>query len=200
MNDKFFDLKREKQDRIINAALKIFAKNGYQHASTDDIVKEAGISKGLLFHYFISKLGLYTFLFDYSTKYMTLEMSRMIDREEKAFFVFRKQMEAAKIQVLRSYPYMQEFIYTSIEEDSIEIVLETVEQKNNYLAYLSEISKHVSMDDFSSGVEALKVEKMVEYVVRGLTEDGTAVTAFKPDLLYKEICEYLDMIQVMCKK
>ena len=51
---------------MINAALKVFAKNGYKHASTDDIVKEAGISKGLLFHYFVSKMGLYSFLLDYS--------------------------------------------------------------------------------------------------------------------------------------
>ena len=66
MNEKFFDLKKEKQDRMINAALKVFALKGYEHASTDDIVKEAGISKGLLFHYFISKLGLYSFIYDYS--------------------------------------------------------------------------------------------------------------------------------------
>ena len=46
MNEKFFDLKREKQDRMINAGLKVFAKYGYRHATTDDIVKEAGISKG----------------------------------------------------------------------------------------------------------------------------------------------------------
>ena len=59
MNDKFFDLKREKQDRMINASLKVFAENGYRHASTDVIVKDAGISKGLLFHYFTSKMGLY---------------------------------------------------------------------------------------------------------------------------------------------
>jgi len=44
MNEKFFDLKKEKQDRMINAALKVFAMNGYEHASTDEIVKEAGIS------------------------------------------------------------------------------------------------------------------------------------------------------------
>ena len=31
MNEKFFDLKREKQDRMINAGLKVFAKNGYRH-------------------------------------------------------------------------------------------------------------------------------------------------------------------------
>ena len=36
MNDKFFDVKKEKQDRIINASLKMFALNGYRHASTDD--------------------------------------------------------------------------------------------------------------------------------------------------------------------
>ena len=56
MNEKFFDLKKEKQDRMINAALKAFALSGYRHASTDDIVREAAISKGLLFHYFESKL------------------------------------------------------------------------------------------------------------------------------------------------
>ena len=46
MNEKFFDLKKEKQDRMINAAQKVFALNGYRHASTDDIVREAAISKG----------------------------------------------------------------------------------------------------------------------------------------------------------
>lgn len=44
---------------MINAALKVFALNGYRHASTDDIVREAAISKGLLFHYFENKLGVY---------------------------------------------------------------------------------------------------------------------------------------------
>ena len=44
MNEKFFDLKKEKQDRMINAALKVFGMRGYQFASTDDIVREAGCS------------------------------------------------------------------------------------------------------------------------------------------------------------
>lgn len=52
---KFLNLNPEKQDRILNAALKEFAQKGYQNASTNEIVKEAGISKGLLFHYFNNK-------------------------------------------------------------------------------------------------------------------------------------------------
>ena len=59
MNHKFFDVSKEKQDRIINAALLVFAQNGYRHAGTDEVVRRACISKGLLFHYFESKLGLY---------------------------------------------------------------------------------------------------------------------------------------------
>ena len=63
MNEKFFDLKREKQDRIMGAAIKFFALYGYENVSTDDMVREAHISKGLLFHYFISKKGLYGFIY-----------------------------------------------------------------------------------------------------------------------------------------
>ena len=66
MNNRFFELPKEKQDRFINAALQIFAKNGYKKASTDEIVKAASISKGLLFHYFGSKQGLYEFVYMYS--------------------------------------------------------------------------------------------------------------------------------------
>lgn len=103
MNEKFFDLKKEKQDRMINASLKIFALNGYKHASTDDIVTEAGISKGLLFHYFGSKLGLYTFLYDYSVRFMKLELTRgVVETNNKAdYFELRKQIEFAKMQVLK---------------------------------------------------------------------------------------------------
>ena len=87
MNEKFFDLKKEKQDRMINASLKIFAMKGYEHASTDDIVREAGISKGLLFHYFINKIGLYSFIYDYSVKYLMLELSipQVAKRSELSF-------------------------------------------------------------------------------------------------------------------
>ena len=42
MNEKFFDLAREKQDRMINGAIEVFAKNGYKHASTDDHAKKQG--------------------------------------------------------------------------------------------------------------------------------------------------------------
>ncbi len=48
-----------KKDKIIEASLAEFAEYGYDKASTDRISTKAGVSKGLIFHYFGSKDNLY---------------------------------------------------------------------------------------------------------------------------------------------
>ena len=52
----FTELDSEKQERILDAALKEFAEYGYENGSTNRIVKNCGISKGSLFTYFENKL------------------------------------------------------------------------------------------------------------------------------------------------
>ncbi|HCX62694.1 MAG TPA: hypothetical protein DHU59_09685 [Clostridiales bacterium] len=48
-----------KRDKILEASLDEFAEYGYDKASTDRISEKAGVSKGLIFHYFGSKDNLY---------------------------------------------------------------------------------------------------------------------------------------------
>jgi TetR/AcrR family transcriptional regulator len=110
MNQKFFDIKKERQDAIINASLRTFSEDGYKRASTDVIVRRAGISKGLLFHYFISKKGLYSFIYDYSVRFMSLELTQSVKKEEKDFFELIRQIEYAKTRVMKNYPYMEKFL------------------------------------------------------------------------------------------
>src|SRR5690625_7965303 len=62
----FNNLEPSKQKRIIDAALKEFAENGYERASTNKIVKHAEIGKGMLFYYFENKQGLYHYLIEYT--------------------------------------------------------------------------------------------------------------------------------------
>ena len=47
------------RDKILRAAIEEFAGNGFINASTNRIVKRAGVSKGLMFHYFGNKYRLY---------------------------------------------------------------------------------------------------------------------------------------------
>ena len=200
MNEKFFDLNREKQDRMINAALRVFAQNGYRHASTDVIVKEAGISKGLLFHYFSNKIGLFSFLFDYSVRYMLFEFDRLISAKETDYFVICKEMEKAKLNVLRSYPYMHEFIEKSLEENQLDII-ETIEFSKN--TYIETISKYYAQGDRSfmrGDISATKLDNLIRYTVDGLTKDQIRTGSFQPEMLYEQICTYLDTLQTLCTK
>jgi AcrR family transcriptional regulator len=56
---------KDKKERIITAGIKEFAENGYALASTNRICQNAGISKGLLFHYFETKKQFYSYLGNY---------------------------------------------------------------------------------------------------------------------------------------
>lgn len=47
MNEKFYELPPEKQQRIINAGLEVFGAHDYPQASTDDMTAKAEISKGV---------------------------------------------------------------------------------------------------------------------------------------------------------
>ncbi len=48
----------EKQEKILQAALQLFAKEGYHATSTSKLAKAAGVSEGLIFRHFGNKEGL----------------------------------------------------------------------------------------------------------------------------------------------
>ncbi len=195
MNEKFFDLNREKQDRMINAALRVFAQNGYRHASTDVIVKEAGISKGLLFHYFSSKMGLFSFLFDYSVRYMLFEFDRLISPSETDYFVICRDIEKAKLNVLRSYPYMHEFIEKSLQENQLDINEAIEVSKNTYLDTLGKYYAQGSRESICHAISPNRLDSLIRYTVDGLTKDQLRTGSFQPEMLYEQICNYLDTIK-----
>ncbi len=198
MNGKFFDLKKEKQDRMINAALKVFALNGYRHASTDDIVREAAISKGLLFHYFESKLGLYTFIYDYSVRYMSLELSTIVDAQETDLFELMKQTENARLRAMRGYPYMQQFLNRAQSENVSEALLAIEEKRNILNEVYEEIWKRVDSGKLPPEVDCDKLRNMLELTIKGLMTERFVDASFQPDMLYQEIVGYLDMVKRLC--
>ena len=198
MNEKFFDLKRDKQDRIINAGLKVFAKHGYRHATTDDIVKEAGISKGLLFHYFTNKVGVYIFLMDYSVRFLLLELSRTVKKDTDDFFELYKQIENGKLQVLKNYPYMQAFLDKAFEEVCIEALEECEEQKAAYESKMEEYYLQVSACEFKNGITFKQMREMFKYIIKGITAENMALDTMQPETMNHQVCGYIDMMRGVC--
>lgn len=54
----------ESRDRILAAAIKIFAEKGYNGARIDQIAGEAGVNKALIYYYFKSKEAILAELFE----------------------------------------------------------------------------------------------------------------------------------------
>lgn len=195
MNDKFFDLKKEKQDRMINAALKIFSMRGYQYASTDDIVREAGISKGLLFHYFGSKLGLYSFIYDYSVRFMTMELKAAVDAGETNFFTLWKQIETGQLQVLKNYPCMQLFLEKCNTEDTGEALLATAEKKKELNSLYASFAAQADLSSLPADTDSAKLRNILRYTLKNLMEEHFQDGTLQVELFYEEAVSHIDFLE-----
>ncbi|MCX7922066.1 MAG: TetR/AcrR family transcriptional regulator [Clostridia bacterium] len=154
MFSKFLKLKPEKQEQIINAALKVFSRESYKQASTDEIVNAAGISKGALFHYFRSKKDLYLFLYDYVTKVLTDEYFGSIDLSERDILLRLQQMCLLKLSLLKKHPDMMNFAAKAFVEEDDEI-------KGNIMEKNKEITAK-GYSNFQDNIDTSKLREDVD--------------------------------------
>lgn len=199
MNDKFFDLKKEKQDRMINGALKIFALNGYQKASTDDIVREAGISKGLLFHYFGSKAGVYVFAYEYSARYMSMELQRAVSLRERDLFRLLSQVEDAKSVLLRNYPYMQKFLLTHEQLQEEALQKEIAEYTPLVPNAMNEVLDRADYDRLLPDVDKQLLLRLIRYTTRGMME-AALVHQTDAETVHREAKAFCEMMRLKFTK
>ncbi len=200
MNERFFELKKEKQDRMINAALKVFSQYGYRHASTDEIIRGAEISKGLLFHYFESKIGLYAFLYDYATKFVTLELTTHVEPSEDGFFELYKQILSSKTDSMYRYPYIFMFLDKADEETDEEALREIEERRDKYHRLMDALRERADITVFGTGVDYEKVWNLMDFTTQGLMLKAIRSDNFRADFLLEEASEYVDMISNMTLK
>ena len=122
MNEKFYALSEEKQNAIINAGFKVFAKNSYKKSPVNEIAIEAGISKSLLFFYFRNKKELYIFLFKKSEELTkrTLMESGVMDGTDIFDIMYRGLL--SKASMMKKYPDMGNFSIKAYYEKDPEVV------------------------------------------------------------------------------
>lgn len=109
MEDKLCKLDESLKIKIINTGLKHFSIHGYDKASYNEILKEAGISKGRFYQYIKSKQA----LFDYINKYIiNVILSDLIENDilQETDILIRLEMAAKeKLLVYSRYPYFFDF-------------------------------------------------------------------------------------------
>lgn len=169
---KFNNLKPEKQKQIINAAIKEFIRNGFEKASTNEIVKRANISKGSLFNYFNSKKDLYLYLIEYSSKAI-VNLNEEIDLSETDLFKRIERVALQKFYVQQKYPQAFEFLASTKQEESVE-VKDIIKQRLNpiYNQAINKLYKDIDYSKFREGVDIEKAIEILNWTMFGVGEKG----------------------------
>ncbi len=114
----FDNLDTEKQEIIIQTALKEFATHPYKTASFNRIARQAGIAKGSMYRYFENKKELYFFLIEYSTKRKIETINHLAISPTKNFFEMFEDMYEAGILFHQKEPLINLFLLRTAEENS----------------------------------------------------------------------------------
>jgi TetR/AcrR family transcriptional regulator len=197
---KFLSLDTEKQDRIINAAIKEFAQKGYDSASTNEIVKEAGISKGLLFHYFKNKKLLFFFLFDYCYNLVADEFFKKVDLTERDFFKRIRQSVLIKMDLQQQYPDILTFIQEAFMQDSPEIKDEFDKKKMELNAInIGTIYDGIDLSKFRDDVDVQKILKVISWTFEKMSDEALLKAKMVPghkidyEKVFLEAEEYFEL-------
>ncbi len=193
MNDKFFNLPLEKQQRIINAAYKVFSQSSYKKAPMSEIADEGGISKALLFHYFTNKKELYLYLWN-----SAVEMTRKINTDYAVlgtddFFEMLKRSLLARCSLMRSYPYIYKFSLNAYYEQHPDI--EQVINEN--YTVVSQLSKNKVFDTIDTSAFRGDVDLNMMYSEIFYAVDGYMMNKYRsgnivPDEIEQEIAALIN--------
>lgn len=195
----------EKRDRIINSALDEFGRNSYDKASTNNIVKNAGISKGLLFHYFKSKQELYDYLEKFVFQKMIDVILEEIDWNETDIFNRIKQITIIKMGVIAKYPGIEAFGKTIYERKSINEIKVMIEKMVPDL-YHQVYTKNIDMNRFRDDIDFDKIIQIIQWAIEKYSEEQMELmkkNGMKLDFLkiVSGIDLYMDVLRkVFCKE
>jgi TetR/AcrR family transcriptional regulator len=203
MHSKFFNLDEEKQHRIINAAIKEFSLKGFDKASTNEIVKEAGISKGLLFHYFNNKKELYLFLYDYFLEVIMEEFYPKLDSDENDLLEKYRQIAILKLDLMKKHPDMFHFIKIAYEEESAEIKKELkIRNKETIATSYAKLFKNIDTSKFKEELNIERTIHIITWTMEGFSYQQQAKTKNIPidetnwDEVLDEIDQYINILRI----
>jgi AcrR family transcriptional regulator len=120
----------DRRRQILDAAIRVFARQGFHACRVSDIAREAGVAYGLVYHYFDTKEGVLSELFDERWSLLLLAIEEVDSRPIPA----REKLDAVAGFIIDSYRHDPELMKV--------IIVEVTRAANSFgRTHLDEISK-----------------------------------------------------------
>lgn len=140
-----------------------FAKKGYEKASTNNIVKKAGIPKGTLFYFFGNKKKLYFYILDYAIDKFITKFNQENVRLSSDLFERLIQRGLVKLKIATKEPLLYGIIYGSIVNTPDNLKKEIYKK---YSKLSAENAKNIYEGiDTSKFKDSVELKKTVDLIV-----------------------------------
>jgi AcrR family transcriptional regulator len=197
---KIMSMEEEKRNRLIQVAMQEFTK-GYSLANTVEITKNAGISKGLLFHYFGSKKGLFLFLMKYAAETVKSEYMKVtLDSRDFLENIRRVSLTAGYLSF--QYPVLYKFLGKGAFSLS-EVFPEGIPKELNsgFEKMMLQIYENADTSLFRNDIDTEKACNIIIWTMKGFSDKlmayGSELDDYKAnyDQIEKELEEYLQILR-----
>ncbi len=129
---------KNKEEKIIEAAIQVFKEKGIEKTKVSDIVKLAGIAQGTFYLYFPSKLSVMPAIAEVMVKKIMIEVNNEVD-ENASISVQLSQIVNAIFRITKEYREVLALIYAGLSTDDNLKKWETI-----YDAFYSWMSEFLS--------------------------------------------------------
>jgi TetR/AcrR family transcriptional regulator len=193
--EKFLNLSEEKQNKIIDAALKSFGSNGYRKTSVSDIAKAAEISKSMVFHYFGTKKDLYLYLIKMCGDIVMTEINNAFDNTITDFFERIKHSSELKVAIIKRYTNIPAFLTSVYFENEPEVKADI----ESILTLGEDFRNKIALDGmdttkFKEGIDPKLVLKILVWMAEGYSRH-LSLTELDFDVLLQEFYECMDLLK-----
>lgn len=174
--------KNQKQGMIVEAALEIFRQKGYANARMADIARRAGVSYGLVYHYFGSK----EVLFEMIVESWWNALYSMMDKEIASSVDIKKKLVNVIEFFLNTYGQKPNLMSIFVSEVCRSSVYHTEEGLSKFMKFF-ELCEKIMMQGQESGFLSREVPPHhLTYIFYGAIETFISVMVLGKEPLTKK--------------
>lgn len=177
-SSQFMRLPADDQARIVRASLAAFAEDGYDLASTNRIVREAGISKGVLFKYFGDKEALFLHVVELETRDYLAGLPRATG---VTVFDWVRATTAYKLRHLKERPLSYRLLMRLVKDPAHPVYARALRAQAEMLQGAGWGAPHWQFGTLRPGVTPEHVLHLLQWISTGLQEKFAALLPDRMD-------------------
>lgn len=148
------------KNKILNAASTLFFEKGYEETTMQDIMERSGASKGAIYHYFVSKQEIISFMIKdaqkhINTRFLEIADDNSLSVEEKIKAVITYFMENREQNILISNKWIDKVPYALVD---------TIRNANKYIA--PQIAKIIKQGTQNGNFQCNYPDELAEVLIQ----------------------------------